>query len=411
MRLPPVEQQPIGLRRSVSLPLLVFYGVGNILGAGIYVLLGKVAGVAGYPAPLAFFMASAVAAFTAFAYAELSARYPLSGGEAVYLDEGFGRAGLSMTVGLLIVIGGLVSVATIARGFVGYLDMFVTLPHWLSIVSMLVCLGAVACWGITQSVALAGLFTVVEIAGLLVIMWVGRDAFGDLPQRFGELMVPTGLEAWPGIVGGAFLAFYAYIGFEDMVNIAEEVKRPQRNMPLGILLALLIATLLYAGVAVVAVLLVEPRGLAGSDAPLALVYETATGRRPVAIGLISMAAVMNGALIQLIMVSRILYGMSCRGWIPAMLSTVNPRTRTPLHATVLVIVASAVLALFVPLVTLASITSFVVLLVFAFVNLALVRVKRREPRPVGVRTYPRWVPVVGFATSAGLIGARLLTGN
>lgn len=408
MRLPPAEQQPIALRRSVSLPLLIFYGLGNILGAGIYVLLGKVAGVAGYPAPLAFFLASIVAAFTAFTYAELCARYPFSAGEAVYLDEGFGRPGLPVAVGLLIVIGGLVSVATIAKGFVGYLDVFVNLPHWLSVVLMLMALGAVAGWGIAQSVALASLFTVVEISGLLVILWVGRDAFGDVPERFRDLIVPTGLGAWPGIVGGAFLAFYAYIGFEDMVNIAEEVKRPQRNMPFGILVALLVATLLYAGVATVAVLLVEPSALAASDAPLALLYEQATGQRPVAIGLISMAAVMNGALIQLIMASRVLYGMSRKGWIPAVLSRVNPHTRTPLPATCLVVMATAVLALLVPLVTLASITSFVVLLVFASVNLALIRIKRREPSPVGVRAYPHWVPVLGFATSAGLIAARLL---
>jgi APA family basic amino acid/polyamine antiporter len=144
-----------GLRRELSLPLITFYGLGTILGAGIYVLVGKVAGAAGMYAPLAFVVAAVVAAFTAFTYAELAARHPFSGAEAVYVQEGLGRRELSTLVGLLIVFAGLVSSATLVIGFVGYLEVFVSLPETLVILVVVLALTALALWGILQSVSAA----------------------------------------------------------------------------------------------------------------------------------------------------------------------------------------------------------------------------------------------------------------
>lgn len=402
--------QPTQLKRGLSLWLLVFYGLGNILGAGIYVLIGKVAGSAGLFAPVAFFVASLVAAFTALSYAELAARYPYSAGEAVYVQQGLGRPALSVLVGLLIVLMGAVSAATIARGFVGYLDVLIELPDALTITVLVLMLAAIATWGIVESVSIAALVTLVELLGLVMVLAVSGDSFSSLPQRLPELVPSPDPAVWQGILFGAFLAFYAFVGFEDMVNVAEEVRQPERNVPLAILIALAVTTLLYAAVCLAAVLSMPPPLLAASDAPLASVYAHATGEKPVTLSIISLFAVVNGALIQIIMGSRILYGMSRQGWLPPLLGRVWRTTRTPLVATLATAGLVLVLALWLPLVTLARATSFLVLIIFSLVNLSLLRIKRREPHPPGVRVVPLWTPVGGILTSLGLLLFQLYAG-
>ena len=402
--------QPPELKRGLSLWLLVFYGVGNILGAGIYVLIGKVAGNAGMYAPLSFLVASVVAAFTAFTYAELAARYPLSAGEAVYVRKGLDSPLLAVVVGLLIVLMGAVSAAAMSRGFVGYLHVLLELPDATAMTLLVVALGSLAAWGIVESVGFAALLAIVEVSGLGLVLFVAGDSLHSLPERLPALLPSADTAAWQGIMMGAFLAFYAFIGFEDMVNVAEEVRDPARNLPLAILLALLVTTLLYAAVTLVAVLSVPPEQLAKSDAPLAEIYEQATGRRPVVLSIISMLAVINGALIQIIMGSRILYGMSRQGWLPKVLGKVYGKTRTPLIATAVTTGLIWVLALWLPLIALAQATSFLVLGVFCLVNLSLWRIKRRDPHPQGLRVFPRWVPLFGLGASLSLILFQVLAG-
>jgi len=402
--------QATQLKRSLSLWLILFYGLGNILGAGIYVLVGKVAGSAGLFAPAAFFVASLVAAFTALSYAELVARYPLSAGEAVYVQKGLGLPALSVVVGLLIVLMGAVSAATIARGFVGYLDVLIELPDAVAITLLVAVLGATATWGIVESVRIAALVTLIELLGLGLVLAVAGHNLASIPERLPELIPPMDPVIWQGILFGAFLAFYAFIGFEDMVNVAEEVRNPERNLPLAILLALGITTLLYAAVSLTAVLTVAPEQLSASDAPLATVYEHATGRKPVVLSIISIFAVVNGALIQIIMGSRILYGMSRQGWLPPLFGRVWSKTRTPVVATIATAGVVLVLALWLPLVTLAKSTSFLVLIVFSLVNLSLLRIKRRDPHPQGLRVIPRWVPAGGIIVSLGLLLFQVFAG-
>ena len=395
------------LKRSLNLPLITFYGLGNILGAGIYVLVGKVAGEAGYFAPLSFFVASIIAAVTALTYAELSARYPVSAGEAVYLYEGFQLRWLSLVVGLLIVGAGIMSSAAIAHGFAGYLKAtlidfipaFQAVPSAAIIAILLCVLGALAVWGISQSVKVAAVFTLLEIAGLCLIIWVGFDHLPVVEQVVKVVPESTSHFSFVGVFAGSFLAFYAYLGFEDMVNVAEEVKDPQRNMPRAILLAVIISTLLYAGVASVSVMLVEPQQLAQSAAPLADVYTAATGKSPIIISIIGMFAVVNGALIQLIMASRLLYGMGSRGWLPRWFSKIHPPTRTPVNSTLLVVGLMMFFSIMLPMVTLAEMTSFLLLIVFALINLALIKIKHKQPEPEGVRLFPLWVPKLGLATT------------
>jgi len=398
------------LKRTLGLPLLLFFGLGNILGAGIYVLIGKVAGVAGMYTPIGFFVASVVAAFSAFTYGELSARFPLAAGEAVYIQEGFHLKVLSQLVGILIAFAGMVSAATISRGFYGYFNTFFQLPEALVIITIILLLGMLMIWGISQSVGAVALLTVIEISGLLIVIWAGKDFLLTLPVHTDSLFPPFQSSAWIGILLGAFLAFFAFIGFEDMVNVAEEVKNPERTLPAAILLALLIATILYALVSLVAILALDQNTLATSKAPLADVLSASSTINPNIISVISLFAVVNGALIQMIMASRLFYGMARKGWLWKGLAQVSAKTQTPVTASWLVIAIILCLTLLLPLEVLAKMTSFLVLIVFALVNAALVFIKRTQATPEGVLNNPIWVPIAGFASSTSLVLFQIFIG-
>ena len=386
------------LIRRLSLPLLIFYGIGTILGAGIYVLVGKVAGEAGFYTPFSFMLASLLAAFSAFSYAELAARFPRSAGEAIYIEEGFGIKQLSIVVGLMIVSVGVISVATLAHGFAGYLNVFFEIPEPVIVISLVLFVGLVCGWGINQSVMIASVMTIVEIIGLLIILYVGRDAFTLVPIKIPEMIPPLDASIWAGIFMGSFIAFYAYLGFEDIVNVAEEAIKPRINIPLAIIVSLIVTTLFYILISVVAVLLMSPQELALSNAPLAMLYERTTGQSPVVITIISLISVINGALIQVIMASRVLYGMSRKKWLPAKLGEVNATTHTPLIATIIIIFFVLLFALSFPLLSLAKITSFITLIIFMIINFALVKIKYSHKNYDGFKV-PIAVPLIGgFST-------------
>ena len=394
------------LQRKVNLPLLSFYGIGTILGAGIYVLIGKVAGNAGMQTPLAFLVAAVLAGLTAFSYAELSVRFPKSAGEAIYIQEGFRLKPLSIFVGLLIVAIGMTSTATLLNGLIGYVNELFDVSRWVVISVCVFFMTAVVAWGIGQSVLIASIMTVLEILGLLIIIWVGADSFTLLPEKAAEIFLFNDTSdiadamIWSGILLGAFVAFYAFIGFEDMVNIAEEVKDPKRTLPRGIIIALVVTTLFYIIIALVSVLSVIPAELAKSDAPLAMIYRIKTGGDANFIILISIVSILNGALVQLVMASRILYGMSRRKWLPEYFSRVNKHTHTPILATLTVGISVLVLALALPLLSLAKLTSLITLIIFTLINIALIRIKLRNGVSDDFHVW-LWVPVVG-AISCGL---------
>ena len=387
-----------GLRRSVGPALLTFYGLGNIVGAGIYVLLGEVVGVAGTTAPLAFLLSLAVAGLSALTYGELAARFPLAAGEAAYLERAFHLPPLSLVVGLLITAAGVVSSAALARGFAGYLGVLLPVADVWAILLLVTALGAVCVWGIDLSMRAAAVLTVIEVVGLLVVIAGLGEGYSALTQRAGELVPAAEPAAWAGLWVGAFLAFYAFIGFEDMVKVAEEVRRPAHDLPRAIFGALGGAALLYLLLAVGAVLALEPGALAGSEAPLAVIYQETTGRGGALITLFGLVAAVNGVLAQIIMASRMLYGLAGEGRIPAFFGRVHPRRRTPVPATVVVAAVVALLALAFPVKGLAGVTSALILAVFAAVNLALWRLRRRDPRP-GYTLTPRWGPPLALAAT------------
>ncbi|MDH5571820.1 MAG: amino acid permease [Gammaproteobacteria bacterium] len=397
-----------GLKRTLSLPMMVLYGLGTTIGAGVYALVGEVAGIAGYYAPFSFLIAALLAGFTAISFAEICARFPQSAGEAVYVYEGFGSKKLSLLVGLMVTLAGLVSAAALVNAFTGYMSEFIHLQRHFGIFFVCLILGGLAAWGIAESVFIASIITVIEVGGLLLIVFVGHESFYHIADTLPTMMPPFEMGSWTVIFSGVVLSFYAFIGFEDMVNVAEEVRDVKRNLPGAILLTLAITTLLYVLIMLVAVLSVPPEILAQSKAPLAYVYKLHSGDDAFIISIIGMFAIINGALIQTIMASRVLYGLSARADLPALLSVVNPVTQTPLYATATAIVIVLVLALIGELAELAKTTSIIMLVVFCLVNLSLYQIKKNDPRPHGIMVFPVWMPLTGFVVSLFFVMMELI---
>ena len=389
------------LDRSIGFVLLTLYGLGTILGAGIYVLVGEVARASGPAAPSAFLLAAVLAGLTAFSYAELASRLPRCASEAAYVAAGFRAPTLASAVGWAVVATGIISAATLVRGFVGYLQVLFPFPETGIIVVLVGLLGLLAGWGIRVSLLVAGAVTILEAAGLILVSVVAGDSLQNLPQRWSSLIPGRELSAWMGVTSGAFVAFYAFIGFEDMVNVAEEVQDPRKTLPRAIMAALAVSTTLYLLIAVVAVLSLPLDVLSVSAAPLATIVES-RGFPPWIMGSIGTLAVFNGALVQFIMASRVLYGLGSQNLAWPVLARVHAGTRTPLIATGLISVAILLLALGFSLERLARFTSFVALIVFLMVNASLWRLKKDgKARPVFC--IPKAVPALGILLCSGMI--------
>ena len=404
----PPAGSAVPLRRRLGLPLLVMYGTGVTVGAGIYVLIGEVAGHAGSFAPWSFVLAAAVMALTVASYSELSTRYPVSAGEAAYVMAAFRSPGLATAVGLLTVAIGVISSAAVALGSAGYVQQFIALPQYLIVLIVLALLGGVAAWGILESVVLASVFTLIEVGGLLIV--IVAALYEDLPFAAAiTTLPPMNPTALSGIAFGGLLAFFAFIGFEGLANIVEEARVPHRDIPRAMVLTLVISTVLYVLVAAVAVSAVSIERLAASNAPLSLVFRQVAGVSPATISAIAIVATLNTILAQMTMAARVIYGLARRGHLPAPLARVHPRTRTPLLATALVAIAIVPLALLVPLTPLAEMTSLATLAVFAVVNLALLRLRYRGVEALVAHvTVPIWMPAIGLATSVAMIAHALL---
>lgn len=399
------------LKRMITLPLLVCYGVGTILGAGIYALIGKIAGLSGKYAPFSFLLSALIAAFIALTYAELSSRYPNSAGEAVYVSNAFSKRWLTRAVGYAIVLTGVVSAAVMARGFYGYLNEFTAIPVEMAIVLFVILIAGIAIMGIGLSVHFAFLATLIEMSGILLVIFVSREHLVLMPESWMEYVPPLSWPVWRTIILGAFLAFYAFIGFEDMVNVAEEVIAPEKNLPTAIILALTVSALFYVGVSLAAVSSLPIPELAEHAAPFALIIEQNSKLPVELISLISLFAILNGALVQVVMASRVLYGMAEKGFAPRLFGIVNPKTRTPATATVFIATLLLIMALGFPIVELARITSFIILTVFALVNLSLFSIKFKEKRFASRAHFgiPMLVPGIGFLLCTGFIMMQLFS--
>ncbi len=385
------------LERSIGLVSLVLYGLGITIGAGIYVLVGEAAGRAGTYAPTSFLFAAVVMAFSAASFAELSGRIPQSAGESAYIQRGFGLPWLTLATGLAIILAAVVAAAAISLGCAGYIGLLVDLPQPVLVSAVVIVMGLIAAWGIKESVTFAAILTVLEVLGLLAIIAAGfrsnPQLLSELPDVFPSLGDGAALS---GIFSASLIAFFAFIGFDDVVNIVEETVDPARVMPWAIGITLCIVTVLYFLVSLVAIDALPLEELAASTAPIGLLFERLTGWPPLAITMIAIFATMNGVVIQIIMASRVTYGLARGRSLPEFLGRVNSVTRTPLLATAIITVTSLLLALFVPLDQLAEWTTQVILSVFVLVNLALLRLKlRHEPAPDGIFIVPVAIPALG----------------
>jgi APA family basic amino acid/polyamine antiporter len=404
----PTNSAP-GLKRSLSLTHATLYGLGVTVGAGIYVLIGAAAAHSAKYAPVAFAIAALLMALTAVSFAELVGRAPVAAGEAAYVALAFHSNRLTIAVGMLVTGIAIVSAATISVGAAGYIAVFLPLPAIVLVAVVVVMMGAIAAWGIKESVTFVGVMTLIEIGGLVIVILAGMLFLPGLFSRLPEMMPP--LQA-PGTVGAilstTLLAVFAFIGFESLANVAEEVQEPTRTIPRAIFLTLAIATLLYMLVVWIALLAVPVPELIQSSAPLALVFERLTGLSPRFMSAIAIVATLNGIVIQIILASRVLYGLSRRGQLPAIFAEVNPQTQTPLFGTTVTAALVLLLALFLPLHDLADLTARLTLLVFAVVNLALACIKLRgDPPPEGGFVAPTLVPWAGCATCIVLLVAEL----
>jgi amino acid transporter len=272
-------------------------------------------------------------------------------------------------------------------------------------------MGGIAAWGIRESVLFASAMTILEISGLLAIIAGGFSSDPSLLLRMNKLIPDWNSAALIGVLQASLLAFFAFIGFEDIANIAEEVRDPRRTIPRAIVVTLGVSSLLYILVVIVALSTVGAEALAGQSAPLSLLFSKTTGLPPLAISLIAVVATLNGVIVQIIMISRLTYGMSSRRLLPEFLSRVNERTRTPLYATILATAAILGLALNLHIITLAEWTSRIILLIFAIVCLSLLRIKLRgEPVPEGAFQTPTWIPAAGVVACLALLGLDVLVG-
>jgi amino acid transporter len=408
------EDEGTRLKRTLGFWALASYGLGDILGAGIYALMGKVAGAAGHQAWLAFAVSLVAAAITALSYSELVTRFPRRGGESFYCQQGFRRPLIAAVVGWLVFCAGTLSLSAIAVAFSGYLHAWAPdVPDAVVITAFIAGLGVINFRGIRQSSVTNIICTIIEAGGLVLVIIVGGQYLlgTPAPEPATSAAGPAADSAesgWIGVMQGAALAFFAFIGFQDMVNVAEEVKSPERHFPRAILTALTVAGLTYVVIAMIATRVMSPAALGESSEPLTDVVRAAGGDTVAAMfPFIALFAVANTGLLNFVMASRLLYGMGRERLVPAALARVHQRRRTPHLAILAVLAAALALALSGTLKYLAGATSTLLLVVFLAVNLALVMLKRRESRGHREATgrqrgfrVPVAVPLTGVAVTA-----------
>lgn len=393
------------LRRVLHFWPLTLYGLGVIIGAGIYVAVGAVIARAQWTAPLSFVSAGIVAALCGLCYAELSSRFPEAAGAPTYLKRAFGSDRLSIAAGYALALSVAVAAASIARGSAAYAHIMIPLPDWVLAGALVVLFTAIACFGVRESVGLAALITVLEIGGLLFVSASGL-AVAEAPADFLTRLFPHGSAQLLGLMSGAFIAFFAFLGFETMVNLAEEVVDARRILPQAILASVAISTMLYVLVAVVTVLVVP----LDSTAATPLLAVVARHGETVVLGfsIVAMLSVANGVLIHIVMLARLLYGMARNGWTAAAFGAVDERTRTPVRATILTGGFILALTLAFNFERLIAAATLITLVVFVMVAAALWRLHQLGPPPPGRFHAPRWAPPLALALSIGLIAAQFL---
>ena len=396
-----VKKKP-KLKRRVSLFALTIYGVGNILGAGIYGLIGSVVEITGNLSWLSFILAAITGAFTGLSYAELSAMYPKSAAEFVYTEEAFKKRILSFILGWIIIFSGILSASTVSLVFGGYLsDLFGVNSIFLNIVFAIILvliLSLINLIGIKTSTRTNIIFTLIEASGLIIIIILGF--YGD--QRPNYFDLPLG-SSFLVIFSAVALVFFAYIGFEDIANIAEEVKEPHKNLPKAIIYSIIITTILYCFVAISIVNIIDYSIIAASEAPLKDVAEEILGPfGGILLSFIALFATANTVLIMLIVTSRMMYGMARDKALPKGLKKISPKYRTPITSVLLTMCFTIIPIFFGDISIVAHATVFGVLINFFLVNISLIALRKSKPyqeRPFKLKPSFKGFPIISLLGS------------
>ena len=399
-----------GLKRAISRTMLLALVVGDVLGAGIYALVGAVGGRVGGAIWSAFMLALALALFTACAYAELVTKYPLAAGAALYVNRAWRRPFLTFLVAFAVMSSGLTSASTLARAFGGdYLSVFVEAPATLVAVGFILAVAAINFRGISESVKLNIVLTSIELVGLLLVVVAGVAAIvhGGPDVHTGRIFeFKEGEAVIFAMVGGAGLAFFALIGFEDSVNMAEETREPVSDYPPALFGGLLVAGSIYLLVTVVASIVVPTDRLAGSSGPLLEVVKADPLNLPTKLfSAIALCALANGALINMMMASRIVYGMARERILPARLGVVHGERQTPFVAIAATTAIAVLLIISGNLKGLADTTVLLLLLVFSAVNVAVL-VLRRDPVDHDHFRAPTAIPIIGAVVSLAMMTTK-----
>ena len=389
------------LKRHMGLFQLTMYGVGLILGAGIYVLIGEAAGFAGDAVWIAMILGSIVALFAGFSYAELSSVFPKAAAEYVFIKNAFKNNFFAFLIGWLTAVTSIITAATVALGFGGYFAEFVDLPIIISAMGLLVVLSVVNFIGIRESAWTNTIFTIIEASGLILIIVIGFTFSSPEPVNYTES--PSG---FTGIVLAFVLIFFAFIGFEDMANVAEEVKKPKKTLPRAIILSVIIAGILYILVSLAVVRVVNWEELSNSAAPIALVAQRGLcSEAHILLSAIALFSITNTVLITLIAGSRIFYGMAKEKVFPSILEKIHFKTKTPWIAIIVIMITSIAFTFVGDIVIVANITVFAIVITFAAINLAVIVLRYTEPDierkfkvPINIGKFPI-LPLFGLIIS------------
>lgn len=390
------------LKRHMGLFGTTMYGIGLILGAGIYVLLGQATGIAGNVVWISFVFGAIAAVFSGLSYAELSSMFPKSAAEFLFVKNAFKNNFLAFIIGWMTLFTSIISASTVALGFGGYLTGFFGAPIVLSAVSLIALLSLINFIGIRESSRANIVFTLIEASGLILIIYLGFTYTGTEPVNYFESA--AGLS---GISIAFVLIFFAFIGFEDIVNIAEEMKNPKKVLPRAIILSISITATIYILVSLAAIQVLNWQELGSSLSPLADVAKKTLGNNgQFILSIIALFATANTVLIILLAGSRIIYGMAAQHALPLLWSRIHYKTKTPWIAVLGIMITSIIFSFLGNIATVANISVFFIAITFAMVNLSVILLRYREPSierpfkiPINIGRFPL-LPLFGVIISA-----------
>ncbi len=394
------------LKRELGLFSVVVAGVGIILGAGIYALIGIAAGETGNTIWLSFLVTSVVAAFTGLSYAELSSMFKGDGGEYDYCNAAFGKR-IAVLISLLIIFTGVVSAATVALGFAGYLSSLFSIKYLIAGIAIVVLMSFINYHGISDSNKFNLISTFIELFGLLVIIILGIGKFGNADL----LDMPNGFY---GVLKAGALVFFAFMGFETIVKLSEETKNPQKTIPKAIIISIAITAVIYVLVSIAAVSILSASELAGSKSPMADAAASVLGNSAFYIlGIIALFSTSNTVLLTMLTTSRMVYGMALQNSLPKLFSRVHERRRTPYLAIWVTGIITILLVLLGDIGFVADLTTVLLFVTFAIVNVSAIVLryklpgKRKFRMPVNIGEFPV-LALLGVLTSLTMLVFSLI---